>query len=101
MTTWASGSPREDEGVSSNSAPPRTPGPGLNTEPAPGPEFAHLAWRLSGRIVAGVGQVLLWVLQGVGKLLRPLAVRTGAWLYGKRAAKAPGVHDGRTRIVAP
>jgi len=73
----------------------------VNPEPTPGPEFAHLAWRLSGRIVAAVGQVLLWVLQGLGKLFRPLAVRTGAWLYGKRAAKAPNVHDGRTRIVDP
>ncbi|MCW2902803.1 MAG: Signal transduction histidine kinase [Streptosporangiaceae bacterium] len=55
-------------------------------EPARGPErFAHYAWRLSGRIVAGVGQVLLWVLTGIGRLLRPLTSRLGARLYGPPA----------------
>ncbi|MFI6518836.1 sensor histidine kinase [Spirillospora sp. NPDC050679] len=45
-----------------------------------GPAIAHHAWRLSGRIVAGVGQLLLWVLTGIGALLRPLGRRIGAKL---------------------
>jgi signal transduction histidine kinase len=59
-----------------------------NSTAPEGPEFAQAAWRLSGRVVAGVGQVLLWVLQGLGRLLRPLGHR----LYGRRpaAAQAPG-----------
>ncbi|WP_433227641.1 sensor histidine kinase [Actinomadura formosensis] len=47
-----------------------------------GPAVAHHAWRLSGRIVAGVGQLLLWILTGIGALLRPLAARLGARLNG-------------------
>ncbi|MFF4237150.1 sensor histidine kinase [Actinomadura geliboluensis] len=54
-----------------------------------GPAVAHHAWRLSGRIVAGVGQLLLWILTGIGTLLRPLAARLGARLNGG-AAPAPG-----------
>ncbi|WP_030168959.1 sensor histidine kinase [Spirillospora albida] len=58
--------------------PPR-PGP----DPARfGPAVAHHAWRLSGRVVAGFGQLLLWALTGLGRLLRPLAVRLGARLTG-------------------
>ncbi|MFC6885913.1 hypothetical protein ACFQKB_39565, partial [Actinomadura yumaensis] len=56
-----------------------------------GPAIAHHAWRLSGRIVAGVGQLLLWILTGIGRLLRPLGVRLGAKLYGVgRASHAAG-----------
>ncbi|MDL4776029.1 sensor histidine kinase [Actinomadura xylanilytica] len=56
-----------------------------------GPAIAHHAWRLSGRIVAGVGQLLLWILTGIGRLLRPLGVRLGAKLYGAgRPPQAPG-----------
>ncbi|OLT38174.1 two-component sensor histidine kinase [Actinomadura sp. CNU-125] len=47
-----------------------------------GPALAHHAWRLSGRIVAGVGQLLLWILTGIGRLLRPLAVRVATKLTG-------------------
>ncbi|WP_141581145.1 sensor histidine kinase [Actinomadura sp. WMMA1423] len=60
-----------------------------------GPAVAHHAWRLSGRIVAGVGQLLLWILTGIGTLLRPLAVRLGARLNG-RAGPGPGVPAGQT-----
>ncbi|GAA2127790.1 sensor histidine kinase [Actinomadura napierensis] len=72
------------------------PGPG----PAGfGPAVAHQAWRLSGRIVAGVGQLLLWILTGIGRLLRPLAVRLGARLNGGAARPpvpgAPGMPPGR------
>ncbi|XRQ05670.1 sensor histidine kinase [Actinomadura welshii] len=57
-----------------------------------GPAVAHHAWRLSGRIVAGVGQLLLWILTGIGTLLRPLAVRLAARLNG--AAGRPPVPPG-------
>ncbi|MFD0685325.1 sensor histidine kinase [Actinomadura fibrosa] len=65
-----------------------------------GPALAHQAWRLSGRIVAGVGQLLLWILTGIGRLLRPAALRLGARLNGggRRAPHpgAPGVPAGAT-----
>ncbi|MGK5557973.1 sensor histidine kinase [Actinomadura kijaniata] len=54
-----------------------------------GPALAHHAWRLSGRIVAGVGQLLLWVLTGIGTLLRPLGRRIGAKLTGRGGGPAP------------
>ncbi|XVQ12266.1 sensor histidine kinase [Spirillospora sp. CA-255316] len=54
-----------------------------------GPAVAHHAWRLSGRIVAGVGQLLLWILTGIGRLLRPLGVRIAARLTGRRAQQRP------------
>ncbi|MCP9950534.1 sensor histidine kinase [Actinomadura madurae] len=57
-----------------------------------GPAVAHHAWRLSGRIVAGVGQLLLWILTGIGTLLRPLAVKLGARLNGSAGRRpAPGM----------
>ncbi|WP_019629149.1 sensor histidine kinase [Actinomadura atramentaria] len=49
-----------------------------------GPALAHHAWRFSGRIVAGVGQLLLWVLTGVGTLLRPVRRRLATRLTGAR-----------------
>ncbi|MFF5258631.1 sensor histidine kinase [Actinomadura viridis] len=67
-----------------------------------GPAVAHHAWRLSGRIVAGLGQLLLWILTGAGRLLKPLGVRIAAKLYGRRgpqpAGPGPG-GDGRTRVA--
>ncbi|WP_131742615.1 sensor histidine kinase [Actinomadura roseirufa] len=67
------------------------------TRPGPdpagfGPALAHHAWRLSGRIVAGVGQLLLWILTGLGHLLRPLALRLTARLNGtgRRPPAGPG-----------
>ncbi|WP_231335210.1 sensor histidine kinase [Actinomadura graeca] len=54
-----------------------------------GPALAHHAWRLSGRIVAGVGQLLLWILTGLGTLLRPLAVHLTGRLTGG-ARRGPG-----------
>ncbi|MFB4313323.1 sensor histidine kinase [Actinomadura sp. 21ATH] len=83
---------------------PAPPGPphGRGAPPTGfGAGLAHHAWRLSGRIVAGVGQLLLWILTGAGRLLRPLGVRIGAKLYGRRAAPAPGGpgSDGRTRTA--
>jgi signal transduction histidine kinase len=68
--------------------------------------FIHHAWRLSGRIVAGIGQLLLWILSGIGRLLRPLAARASARLYGPaarygRAGQPPAgaARDGRTRLA--
>ncbi|WP_433464442.1 sensor histidine kinase [Spirillospora sp. CA-128828] len=63
-----------------------------------GPAVAHHAWRLSGRIVAGVGQLLLWLLTGIGTLLRPLAVKLGARLNGGpgRRPGHPGAAAGQT-----
>ncbi|RFS86434.1 sensor histidine kinase [Actinomadura spongiicola] len=55
-----------------------------------GPALARHAWRLSGRIVAGVGQLLLWILTGVGTLLRPVAVRLVTRLTGGGQRPAPG-----------
>lgn len=55
-----------------------------------GPALAHHAWRLSGRIVAGVGQLLLWILTGIGTLLRPLAVKLAARLNGVGRQPPPG-----------
>jgi signal transduction histidine kinase len=79
----------------------RSPGDALNG--LAGPErFFHHAWRLSGRIVAAIGQLLLWILSGVGRLLRPLAARVSARLYGPVARYGPGrdgtARDGRTRL---
>lgn len=55
-----------------------------------GPALAHHAWRLSGRIVAGVGQLLLWILTGLGRLLRPLATRVADRLTGAGREQPPG-----------
>ncbi|TDC70102.1 sensor histidine kinase [Actinomadura sp. GC306] len=74
------------------------PGPG----PAGfGPAVAHHAWRLSGRIVAGVGQLLLWILTGIGTLLRPLAVRLAARLNGVGRQQAPHPPGGPAAATAP
>ncbi|TDD70816.1 sensor histidine kinase [Actinomadura rubrisoli] len=61
-----------------------------------GPALAHHAWRLSGRIVAGVGQLLLWILTGIGTLLRPMAIRLGARLNGAGRPGTPGAPAGAT-----
>ncbi|MFD0904556.1 hypothetical protein ACFQ11_29520, partial [Actinomadura sediminis] len=70
-----------------------TPDDDTRTGPDParfGPALAHHAWRLSGRIVAGVGQLLLWILTGIGRLLRPVAARVADRLTGARRAQQPG-----------
>ncbi|TDC45658.1 sensor histidine kinase [Actinomadura sp. KC345] len=60
-----------------------------------GPALAHHAWRLSGRIVAGVGQLLLWILTGIGTLLRPAAARLAARLNGGMGRRpSPGMPGG-------
>ncbi|MFA1539738.1 sensor histidine kinase [Actinomadura monticuli] len=85
-----------------------TPEDKARTGPDPagfGPAVAHHAWRLSGRIVAGVGQLLLWILTGIGTLLRPLAVRLAARLTGgagrRPAPGAPGTPPGAAGPTAP
>jgi signal transduction histidine kinase len=84
-------------------------------KPPIGHDFAQHAWRVSGRIVAGVGEVLLWILTRIGRLLRPPAAALATRLLVRsappRAPTAPygpgqGVpgpgpydqRDGRTRI---
>jgi signal transduction histidine kinase len=86
-----------------------------DNKPPLGQEIAHHAWRLSGRIVAGLGEALLWILAWLGRLLRPLVTALTARLYGRSGqpgpvAGAPGAQrpgygpppghqqDGRTRI---
>jgi signal transduction histidine kinase len=67
-----------------------------------GPAIAHHAWRLSGKVVAGVGQLLLWVLGGAGALLSPLGRRIAAKLNGPGPSRPPMAgpgSDGRTRIA--
>ncbi|MFG2250022.1 sensor histidine kinase [Spirillospora sp. NPDC048823] len=73
-----------------------------------GPALAHHAWRLSGRIVAGVGQLLLWILTGIGTLLRPLADRLAVRLNGGMGRRpspgmpgAPGAPAGPAEATAP
>jgi signal transduction histidine kinase len=57
------------------------------------PEFLQeagpAAWRLAAQVVTAVGQVLLWILTGVGRLLRPLTRRLVATLYGRSAPPDP------------
>ncbi|MFC5752983.1 sensor histidine kinase [Actinomadura rugatobispora] len=78
----------------SQTAPPRDRG----TPSGFGPAVAHHAWRLSGRIVAGVGQLLLWILTGIGRLLKPLGTGIAGRLTGRRAQQQQP--DGRTRIAS-
>jgi signal transduction histidine kinase len=56
------------------------------------PDFLHeaapAAWRLAAQGVTAVGQVLLWILTGAGRLLRPLTSRLVAALYGRSAPPA-------------
>jgi signal transduction histidine kinase len=77
-------------------------------KPPTGPDFAQHAWRVSGRIVAGVGEILLWILTWLGRLLRPPAAALAVRLFGRSAPpRAPtgeygagpyDRRDGRTRI---
>lgn len=56
------------------------------------PDFLHeagpAAWRVAAQVVTAVGQVLLWILTGIGRLLRPVTSRVVAALYGKSAPPA-------------
>jgi signal transduction histidine kinase len=79
-------------------------------KPPLGHDIAQHAWRVSGRIVAGVGEILLWILTRIGRLLRPPAAALAARLFGRSASpRAPTAQygsgqgpydqrDGRTRI---
>ncbi|WP_241661437.1 sensor histidine kinase [Thermomonospora catenispora] len=73
----------------------------------PGTEFIRHAWRLSGRAVAGLGQLLLWLLTGIGRMLRPAVMRIAERLAGAQASPQtlpppPGAGgDGRPRVAAP
>ncbi|HEX6470175.1 MAG TPA: sensor histidine kinase [Streptosporangiaceae bacterium] len=63
-------------------------------KPAAGHEVAQHAWRISGRIVAGVGEVLLWILAWTGRLIRPPAAALAARLLGRHAHGAHGASGG-------
>jgi signal transduction histidine kinase len=68
-----------------------------DNKPPLGQEIAAHAWRLSGRIVAGVGEVLLWLLARVGRLLRPLVTALTARLYGRSGQPRPAAASGSQR----
>ncbi|GLY76963.1 two-component sensor histidine kinase [Actinoallomurus iriomotensis] len=57
------------------------------------PEFLQeagpAAWRLAAQVVTAVGQVLLWILTGIGRLLKPLTGRLVASLYGRSTPPDP------------
>jgi signal transduction histidine kinase len=46
-------------------------------------EAGPAAWRLAAQVVTAVGQVLLWIITAIGRLLRPLTSRLVATLYGR------------------
>jgi signal transduction histidine kinase len=52
-------------------------------------EAGPAAWRLAAQVVTAVGQVLLWILTGVGRLLKPLTGRLVASLYGRSTPPDP------------
>jgi signal transduction histidine kinase len=69
------------------------------------PDFFHeagpAAWRLAAQVVTAVGQVLLWLLNGVGRLLRPLTNRLAATLYGRSAPPTPSHASPGGTMYAP
>ncbi|MEO5878265.1 MAG: histidine kinase [Streptosporangiaceae bacterium] len=77
----------------------------MTSERTLGTDAAQHLWRLSGRVVAGVGQLLLWVLEGVGRLLKPLQDKIMNRLYGRSQDPQPGpygqVGPQGTMIVPP
>ncbi|MCD0451200.1 histidine kinase [Actinocorallia sp. API 0066] len=62
----------------------------MSSEKTLGTGAAEHLWRLSGRGVAAVGQLLLWALEGLGRLLRPLRDRIMARLYGQQQGAPQG-----------
>ncbi|MEO3786620.1 histidine kinase [Actinocorallia sp. B10E7] len=64
----------------------------MSGEKTLGSGAAEHVWRLSGRVVAGVGQLLLWVLAGLGRLLKPLQDKITARLYGAQGRPEPQAH---------
>jgi signal transduction histidine kinase len=67
------------------------------------PDFLHeagpAAWRLAAQVVTAVGQVLLWILTGIGRLFRPLTSRLVAALYGR--STPPSGHGRPPPYVGP
>lgn len=55
----------------------------VTSERTLGTDSAQHLWRLSGRVVGAVGQLLLWVLEGIGRLLKPLQDKIMNRLYGR------------------
>jgi signal transduction histidine kinase len=65
-------------------------------------EAGPAAWRLAAQVVTAVGQVLLWTLTGIGRLLRPLTNRLVGAVYGRSAPPDPShVSPGGTLYARP
>ena len=61
-------------------------------------EAGPAAWRMASQVVTAVGQVLLWILTAIGRVLRPVTNRLVAALYGKSPpAQAAARHPARGR----
>ncbi|GAB2848623.1 hypothetical protein GCM10022221_54990 [Actinocorallia aurea] len=74
----------------------------MSSEKTLGTGAAEHVWRLSGRGVAAVGQLLLWVLEGIGRLLKPLLDKAVAKIRGPQpAAPGPAYGPYGTMIVPP
>ncbi|MCO6004859.1 histidine kinase [Actinoallomurus purpureus] len=70
------------------------------------PDFLHeagpAAWRLAAQVVTAVGQVLLWILTGIGRLLRPITSRLVTALYGRSTPPAaPPPYGGPPPYASP
>ncbi|MEV5710558.1 sensor histidine kinase [Actinoallomurus sp. NPDC052274] len=70
------------------------------------PDFLHeagpTAWRVAAQVVTAVGQVLLWILTGIGRLLRPITSRLVAALYGRSTPPAaPPPYGGPPAYATP
>ncbi|GAA4637147.1 histidine kinase [Actinoallomurus vinaceus] len=70
------------------------------------PDFLHeagpAAWRVAAQVVTAVGQVLLWILTGIGRLLRPITSRLVASLYGRSTPPAtPPPYGGPPPYATP
>jgi signal transduction histidine kinase len=65
-------------------------------------EAGPAAWRLAAQVVTAVGQVLLWILNAIGRLLRPLTNRLVAAVYGRSAPPDPShISPGGTLYARP
>ena len=70
------------------------------------PDFLHeagpAAWRVAAQVVTAVGQVLLWILTGIGRLLRPITSRLVGALYGRSTPPAaPPPYGGPSPYATP
>ncbi|MDX6744604.1 sensor histidine kinase [Actinocorallia sp. A-T 12471] len=73
----------------------------MSSEKTLGTGAAEHLWRLSGRGVAAVGQLLLWVLEGLGRLLKPLQDKVMARLYGQPPAPPAAAYGPYGTMITP